>query len=193
MVSRCWLLLALACCGDEGPLTELVLSADSDVPLDKITFEVSADGVPRRSAEAARSEQGPSFVSIVRDEGPLGPITVVARGMFQSREVLHRKHVVEFVPGESLLVPLDLYSRCVNALCVGAQTCGAAGCMAEKISELPAWTGSAPALDVDDSSGSLSQCGSELVDLSSDASNCGACGKGCWLWQNCAAGVCVLK
>lgn len=193
MVSRCWWLLALAGCAEDAALTELVLSADSNVRLDEITFELSAEGVPMRSATAARTGKGASVVSIVREDAPLGPITVVARGMVQNREVLHRTHLVEFVPGQSLLVPLDLYQRCVNALCTGAQTCAADGCTAQKLSQLQAWTGTAPSLASSGVDPTLTQCGANLVDLGSDPAHCGACDKGCWIWQNCAAGACVRK
>jgi hypothetical protein len=190
-------LLALSAgCGD-GDLTELVLSADSDLVLDQITFEVSADGVAPKTAQAARQGSGPSYVSIVRDHGTLGPLTVVARGSYQNRELVHRTHVVSFVPGESLLVPLDLYSRCVSAICLNSQTCGKDGCQAQALDDLPTWTGKAPAIEQSDAgqddAGGLTMCGSDLVDLASDAENCGSCGHGCWLWENCAAGTCVLK
>ncbi|HEY6879799.1 MAG TPA: hypothetical protein VI299_17345 [Polyangiales bacterium] len=196
MVKRygCLLLLAMSC-SSEDPITELVLSADSDLRLDRIVFEVSAQGVPARSAQATRPAKGPSYVSIVRDQGTLGPLTVVARGMFQNAELLRRTHVVSFTENESLVVPLDLYARCINAKCQSNQTCAENGCTPIKLDRLEPWTGDPPApfAGRDGGTPQFAACGQVVTDLTSDARHCGDCARSCTGAENCVAGTCVRK
>lgn len=190
----CLLALTMSCANDEA-LTELVLSADSNLRLDRIVFEVSAQGVPARSAQATRTDAGPSYVAVVRDQGTLGPLTVVARGMFQNAELLRRTHVVSFTEGEALLVPLDLYARCVTMRCPPNQTCAENGCTPIKLDRLQPWTGETPTPFAGRDGGvtQFAVCGPAVVDLTTDSRHCGDCGHSCAPAENCVGGTCARK
>jgi hypothetical protein len=79
------------------------------------------------------------------------------------------------------------------ALAVRRRSRAGGGCTAQTLSQLQPWTGTAPSLASTGVDPTLTQCGANLVDLGSDPAHCGAWDKGCWIWQNCAAGACVRK
>lgn len=186
-------LLALAACAQEAsPATQLILVADSDVAaIETVEFRVQAEGVPVKSASAPRSPSGgPAYLTLLREEGPLGPLTVTALGLRGDAQVVARSHTVSFVDGETRVVPLHLTQSCVGRPCNG-QTCADGRCVPLAIdsgSLLP-WTGSPPELAM------LTQCGSAMVDLQRDPAHCGTCNAACpgggpTTRPSCSAGTC---
>jgi hypothetical protein len=146
----CGLLLALGCGQDIHPLTQLVLVADTDIQaLDQVVFEISSEAQGSRTAQASRvGQSGPSYVSVVHEVGPLGPVTVSARGLRQGAVLVQRTQRVSFVAGQTRVVPLWLLASCQNVVCAQEQTCSASGCTPLDLpaAELPEWTGEPPGL-----------------------------------------------
>ena len=144
------LLLALGCGQDSHPLTQLVLVADTDIQaLDQVVFEISSEAQGSRTAQANRvGQSGPSYVSVVHEEGPLGPVTVSARGLHQGAVLVQRTQRVSFVAGQTRVVPLSLLASCQSVVCPEQQTCSAAGCTTLDLAAaaLPEWTGEPPRL-----------------------------------------------
>lgn len=196
---RLVLALLLGGCGDDAePLTQLVLVADSDVELDTITFEARAAGGFSRIATASRAGLGPSFVSLVQDDGPLTDLTITATGRKDNKVVLARTHVVSFVPDHTRVVPLDLYASCVMAMCPPDQTCAEMGCRRQALAdaELLPWEGEPKSRIAERDAGSsdaggLQQCGGPVpVDTWADPMNCGKCDKKCKAMERCELGAC---
>jgi hypothetical protein len=207
--------LALGACGaDERPLTQLILVADTDVPnIDTIQFEVNeAPGPKKELAQAAHdASRGSAFVSLVHDQGSLGPITVVARGLRAGVVQIERTQRVSFVPDQTRVVPLHLFASCLRPpKCTADQACDASGCIPKDMTEaqLLPWTGTPPPLNYDTGpvsdagtsdaqvpdagSTSLRLCGDAgIVDIESNAAHCGACDKSCAGNRACMAGTCV--
>ena len=201
-----------ACAADERPLTQLILVADTDMAnIDTIQFEVSEAGQPdQERAEAAHSAtSGPAFVSLVRDEGSLGPLTVVARGLRGGMVQIERTQRVSFVDKQTRVVPLHLFASCLRPpRCSPEQACDDSGCIPKDLTEaqLPPWTGTPPALNdqtagdagasdaqvADASNSMLRLCGDAgLVDLQNNDAHCGACDTSCNANRICIAGTCV--
>ncbi|MDB4985278.1 MAG: Tryptophan synthase alpha chain [Myxococcaceae bacterium] len=146
-----------ACSQSEISLTQLILVADTDIAgIDSIRFAVSgADSANIEDATATRSiGSGPSYVSIVRGDGALGPLTVTASALSNTQVKLVRTHVVSFVPHQTRVVVLHLYASClappVPQCDPIAQTCAASGCVPQLLldneRDLPGWTGTPPRL-----------------------------------------------
>ena len=191
--------LALASCSsDPEAATQLILVADTDVDrIETIEFRVEAAGAPEKTATATRSASGaPAYLTLLREQGPLGPLTVTARGMRGQMQLVSRTHVVSFVEGETLVVPLHLAQSCVGRMCEG-QTCGELGCSPRQLdseSLLP-WSGKPPEIG-----GAMGQCGTnEMVDLMTDPAHCGACNAACSASSmshtiaSCMAGSCNTR
>jgi hypothetical protein len=170
-------LLALAACAQDAPdATQLVLVADSDIAaIDAIEFRVQAQGIAPKSARATRSATGaPAYLTLFREDGPIGPLTVSAVGLRGELQVIARSHSISFVDGETRVVPLHLTQSCVGRPCNG-QTCADGRCvpLALDSADLLPWTGSPPALAM------MTQCGTSMIDLQTDPDHCGACGAAC--------------
>jgi hypothetical protein len=144
--------LLAACAADERPLTQLILVADTDVAnVDTIQFEVSGPGgTDKELAQATHSATtGPAFVSIVRDDGVLGPLTVIARGLRGTNVLIERTQRVSFVAKQTRVVSLHLFASCLRApRCAAEQACDNTGCIGQDLSEaqLSSWTGTPPTL-----------------------------------------------
>lgn len=130
----CCVVLALGC-GEE--ITEVVVTADSDlaVPreIDTVRFEVDATAIGGQTAtrRIALNEGGqvlPVRLVIVHDGGPLGPVDVTAVGMRRGDDVVSRTARFYFVADRSLVLHLNLLSRCVDERCPEGMTCGEDGC-----------------------------------------------------------------
>lgn len=161
--------LLVACSQETKPLTQLVLVADTDIAsVDLITFEASARGSDAQVSQVAQAVRadGPSYVTLVRDSGPLGPITVAARGLSRGVQVIERVQVVSFVVDETRVVRLDLLARCLGVRCGSDQTCAESGCHSQVQPELPVWTGTPDALDA-----SVPDAGSSDASTSTDAAS----------------------
>ena len=122
-------------CGDD--VTEVVVTADSDlaVPdeIDLVRFDVDATGIGGQTTtrRIALNEGGtvlPVRLTVVHDEGPLGPVDVTATGMREGSDVVSRTARFHFIRGESLVLHLDLLARCLDESCPEGMTCGEDGC-----------------------------------------------------------------
>jgi len=197
-----------ACAADERPLTQLILVADTDVNnIDAIQFEVSGPGgSDKELAQATHSATtGPAFVSIVRDDGVLGPLTVVARGLRGTNVVIERTQRVSFVAKQTRVVLLHLFASCLRApRCSAEQACDSTGCIGQDLSEaqLPSWTGTPPPLHgtatatdggvSDAGNPALRECGpAGSVDIQSNVAHCGACDRACVAGPHASSATCV--
>lgn len=209
--SLLWVALPLlgACAAEERPLTQLILVADTDVNnIDSIQFEVSGPGgSDKELAQATHSATtGPAFVSIVRDDGALGPLTVVARGLRGTNVAIERTQRVSFVAKQTRVVLLHLFASCLRSpRCPAEQACDGTGCIGQDLAEaqLPSWTGTPPRLSgtpggsdagVNDAGGAvLRECGpAGTVDIQSNNDHCGKCESKCsGGGKTCIAGACV--
>jgi hypothetical protein len=146
------LCLAAACSKSERPITELVLVADTNIAnVDSIEFSVTSEEDPTIHQSATRmfdsnTDTSPSFLSVVREEGPLGPLLVKARALSNGTEVLSRTQRVSFVPEQTKVVELHLVETCINVSCPGA-TCSEDGCVPLQVDALDPWTGAPPSID----------------------------------------------
>lgn len=206
--------LLAACAADERPLTQLILVADTDVNnVDTIQFEVSGPGgSDKELAQAMHSAMtGPAFVSIVRDDGVLGPLTVIARGLRGTNIAIERTQRVSFVAKQTRVVLLHLFASCLRApRCPAEQACDGTGCISQDLSEaqLSSWTGTPPRLTgasggsdggvsdagVNDAGGAVfRECGpAGTVDIQSNNDHCGKCESKCnGGGKTCIAGACV--
>lgn len=169
-----------SCSAEPKAATQLILVADTDVDLVRtVEFEISAPGAETKTARATRPADGqPVYLTLLRDQGPLGPLTITARGLFGTSPIVTRTHEVSFVEEQTLVVPLHLARVCVNRECPG-QTCNELGCTPHELDEesLAPWSGRPPELG-DESM--LVQCGSAgMVDVTRDPRHCGGCDMAC--------------
>jgi hypothetical protein len=188
---------AVGCSQDDRAATQLILVADSDIErLDSVEFRVAAAGAAAQTATAVVAAKGqPAYLTLFREQGPLGPLTVSARGLRGTSTLVTRTHEVWFVEGETLVVPLHLSQMCVGRSCDG-ETCGELGCTPRALdgeSLLP-WSGTPPSLA--DAPAPMTQCEMGMVDLLSDPMHCGGCDRSCALpgalhtRVSCSAGTC---
>lgn len=154
--------LGLSACSAEPatkPRTELLLVADTDIAeLTRIHFEVRGDGHGTEEHSADVRDDGAALtVGLVRDKGPLGPITATARGFAGSRELVSRQAVVSFVQGRTLVVPLHLLRGCVGVSCEADESCTEHGCASSALpaSDLVEWPTLPPDIALADPDGAL--------------------------------------
>lgn len=203
----------VACAAEDRPLTQLILVADTDVSnVDTIQFEITGPGgIDKEVAQAAHNAtSGPAYVSLVRDDGVLGPLTVVARGLRGNNSLIERTHRVSFVPKQTRVVSLHLFASCLRPpRCTAEQACDATGCISQDVTEaqLSSWTGTPPRLNgtmvPSDAGGSdagvsdagnpvLRECGAAgSVDLQSNVAHCGACDRACMAGPHATSAACV--
>lgn len=208
MVRSRWLLAALlsclgaslgACAQDSEPATQLILVVDSDLErLDAVDFRVEAPNATAKTASAApRASGDPIYLTLLREQGPLGPLTISATAKRGVLTMVTRTHVVSFVAGESLVVPLHLVRSCLGRSCGSGQTCTERGCAPRELdqNDLASWSGTPPTL----ASAALTQCDEGLIDLASDPEHCGDCGQACSVLNSqqhalatCSEGTCGI-
>ncbi len=127
---------ALAACGSETePRTQLMLVVDTDVPgPNAIRFDIHGPDQRDERVESAFEgpEDLPRTLALVHTEGALGPFEVSASVSLPDGPTLSRTHVVSFVPGQTLLVPLHLASACGDALQCEGRTCDERGACADR-------------------------------------------------------------
>jgi hypothetical protein len=190
----------LGSCADEpAPSTQLILVADTDIPrIDNVEFTIEANGVATQSAQASYADDGaPLYLTVLRDQGPLGPVTVRARGREGSTVLVTRTHVLSFVPDRALVVPLHLLRSCAIRACAASETCSEAGCIAQQLepSQLADWAGQAPSLDTAlAGDAGTATCGNDgTINLQTDPKHCGRCSNACKANEQCSAGQCAKK
>lgn len=195
-------LFAMSCSAAETKRqTQLILVADTDIALSKldaISFHVEGpQGAPRDAMTVFDGDQRPpATLGLVHTSGPLGPMTVTAKTIGDGPSV-SRTHVVSFVAGRQLVVPLHLAARCVGdeTCAAGGDECAEDGCVERDLdsSKLEEWQGAAPGVsawhdggtpNLTDASpnrdggadgGSIKECGGSTVDTDSNVDHCGGC------------------
>ena len=190
--------LTLTSCSDPEARTQLMLVADTNIAsLEKIVFEVSADG-RSESAETTALDAGPATLAVVPTGDDLGPLRVTARGLRNDMDIVDRSAVVSFVPHQTRVVELHLVLSCLINNCSSGETCTERGCQPEELSDddLPNWTGEAPQLDAGArdagadatadagsraDAGNPMSCGADgaSVDVDTDINHCGGCNNVC--------------
>ena len=191
-LARAWLLVlasAAACASKSPDLTQLILVSDTDIPtLDTIELEIEGPSGRRESTKTAVPDDGsPIYLTLLRDEGPLGPLTITARGYEGDAVIVERTVQVSFVVGETRVVELFLIGSCVTlqSRCGDDETCTEDGCQPQELApeSLPPWRGEPPSLQDTNDGGPdvvLTSCpDAGMVDLLRDPKNCGECGKAC--------------
>lgn len=146
------LLLAASCTQDSKPLTQLVLVSDTDVSnVDAVQFLVRAEDGSHEDEMSVvpRTGANPAYVSVVREEGSLGPLQVTAFALKNGeRTGLSRTQRVAFVPDQTRVVKLHLAASCIGKSCGATETCSEVGCTPIEVPEeqLEGWGGAPPAL-----------------------------------------------
>jgi hypothetical protein len=196
-------LIALLGCAEDKvvPRTQLMLVADTDIALiDRIAFQVSGAGQSKMSEDDVDGADAPFTMNVLRESGPLGPVTVSARAYRGDRLVVERSAVVSFVPGKTLMVPLHLVQSCAGRQCGDGMVCTEEGCQPAELDSdtLAIWNGTPPRLGEAEDAGTFdadtlvadagaaldaapnpAQCSGRSVDLNSDLDHCGGCGRPC--------------
>jgi hypothetical protein len=144
--------LAAGCTSELVPRTELMLVADTDIPLDDIRqmgFSViDRKGVEKRyDREMVTYADLPLTLALEHAGGELGPVTVAAFAVLGD-DVFVRTHEVNFVPGKTMVVPLHLSASCVaNDPCLDEVCTETGECQPALIDELEPWTGAPPRMN----------------------------------------------
>ena len=128
-------------------LTQILVTVDTDleVPseLTGVHFRVRSPRGEEREASAnfAAGDARPAVLSLLHAGGPLGPFTVEVSGVDQSAPVVERSAQVSFIPGRVVVLPMNLWRRCVGVTCAASETCGDAGCRSVEVTpgELMDW------------------------------------------------------
>lgn len=216
LLALAWVAMS-ACAGDKvESRTELIIVADTDITgLTAIRFTVGG-AQPEQVAMGDLAQQSPPItLGLVRKEGPLGPVSVLAEGIEGNTVRVRREAVVAFLEGQTRVVPMHLTASCMQRTCIGSgQTCTETGCEKSLLDPeaLPTWDGTPPSLDLADAgldaagvdggaaadagAVDLTDCGpgATSVDLSSDENHCGSCSNVCKAQHNlipvCNSGVC---
>ncbi len=128
-------------------LTQILVTVDTDleVPseLTGVHFRVRSPRGEEREASAnfAAGDARPAVLSLLHAGGPLGPFTVEVSGVDRSAPVVERSAQVSFIPGRVVVLPMNLWRRCVGVTCAASETCGDAGCRSVEVTpgELMDW------------------------------------------------------
>jgi hypothetical protein len=218
-----WVLVAVIALGCTRARTEILVVTDTDyaVPdeIDEMRIVVEA---PDGSTSEATADFGggdpapPRTLGLVHEGGRLGPFHVRATGRLRGTTVITREAEVSFVSGRTLVLRLDLLSRCEGVTCGAGESCGEDGCASIEVDDLEEWNGQIPGLrdagmsEVDAGMDDAGNCPAETCndadddcdgeidetfDLDTDAMNCGACDNPCALGNAtaaCEAGACVV-
>ncbi len=208
------ILLACLLASCDGSATELVVVVDSDlavpVQLDAVSVEIT--GVAGAQASGTLTGSGaeplPRYVGVVHGGGSLGPLEVRATGSRNGNVIVERRARTSFVAGRTLTLYLFLSRNCLNVTCAEGETCDGGSCVSAEVpaSSLPTWNGTIDRIDAgtcmiaaaetcnnqdDDCDGMVD----ETFSLSTDAFNCGACGRSCARTNAmvaCVAGACQV-
>jgi hypothetical protein len=148
-------LLFGSCANELVARTELVLVADTDVPLSSIVkmgfHVVHRDGNGEdTSGKVTSKEDLPLTLTLEHEAGELGPVFVsafVITGPDAMKDRFERTHEVRFVAGKTLVVPLYLSNQCVKAnTCepLGLECTEHGKCAPQRMDNLGPWTGHTP-------------------------------------------------
>ncbi len=156
-VAASLLMAAAGLCGCEAKETQLVVVTYTDlsVPSEMDTFELTAEGPSGMMASERASLAGPGApdspftVGLYPTGDSLGPITVTARGLLGSTEVVAASARTAFVEGDSRVLTLFLSRACRAVSCGAGETCvnGTCGSNDVPAATLPPFTGELPEFD----------------------------------------------
>jgi hypothetical protein len=218
-VAACW-----AAMGCQAGRTQVLLVIDTDLEVPDELDEVRVDligpsGETRRSEGSITGPQDlPRTLGIVDETHTARMVRVTITGLRGGANVIQRRGVFTFVPGETRMLRMDLLRGCVGVSCPSDQTCGDNGCRSSIIGQeelAPYDPAQIRRADGGVDGGTLDACVpsdeicnqadddcdrtvDEGFDLRTDMRNCGACGNACdpspELGSSaCEAGVCVLR
>jgi hypothetical protein len=202
----------------------IVTTTDLAIPAEIDAFEIEATspgGQPRESiAHLGPGELPPPRVlGLVPDGGRLGTYSLRVRGTRGGAVIVERRAEVDLESGRTLVLRVHLTRDCVGVDCAAEETCAAGACRAARVGpeELEPYPGQLPGADgavvgvdasppsVDGGSCVAEQCNGEdddcdgevdeTFDLSTDAANCGECGRACSIaggTASCEAGECAV-
>jgi len=131
-----WLSIAsLALAGCASPITQVVLEVGSDFEapseLTSIEIEVtSPDDVAQNSMADLGGDEPPlpRTLSLVHEQGPLGPYVIRVTGFRRGMERVRREAELTFVRDESRRLSLDLEAACETVTCDAGETCAGGDC-----------------------------------------------------------------
>ncbi|MET0343087.1 MAG: hypothetical protein ABW252_18915 [Polyangiales bacterium] len=143
--------MTASCDQDPRPLTQLVLVADTDLAqLTQVRFLVQTEDLSQTKESIVERGEEPAHVSVVRDEGTLGPVLVTAMGLVNGENAgIVRTQRVSFIPDQTRVVKLHLAASCVGKVCDSAATCSETGCTPIDVPPelLDQWRGEVPGLE----------------------------------------------
>jgi hypothetical protein len=148
-------LVALAFGCREEALTQIVVVVDSDWD-GFARIEIEIDGFERRHTVNAESRNGrlmlPRRVALVHEGGPLGPISVTARGYVTGRDepvLTEPRKKVLFERDQTRMLKIDLLFGCIGQCrqaCLAGPTCVDSD--DERATALTPWDGDVDGIDV---------------------------------------------
>jgi len=139
------LALGLWGCSEEVPLTQVVVTVDSDldVPadIDSVTVDVMGLVRPAMASADLTVQALPRSLSLVHDGGAYGPLVVTARALSGSTVVVERQAEFSFARERTVTLLMELASACAGVECTGTNTCSAGTCVARTLGPLPPFEG----------------------------------------------------
>jgi hypothetical protein len=131
----------------------VVVDTDYDVPaeLDLIVFAVEGPEGQMESREADPAEGLPVSLGLVHEGGPLGPVNVRVSGRrADGSGFVQRRARLDFAPGRTVLLQMDLLRTCASIACALDETCSERGCIPVEVdvSMLPDFVGPDAGADV---------------------------------------------
>jgi alpha-tubulin suppressor-like RCC1 family protein len=184
-------IVALSACSSASELTEVVVVVGTDLGPDEVNW-VDLAVLPPPEA-GSRQESGMEFPAdrsplawgLVYRGGPLGPMTVQAKGRPSQGAVaaMGRAAIFSFVPNEVRVLRLDLLESCLGVTCPGGQTCGDNGmCRSTTVdaAEMARWDGTIHPIGwtPQDAGVDGADTGTDAADTGTDAADTGVDGDG---------------
>jgi len=150
----CLLLLALVCCGEDEPPTQIMVVVDSDYDgFTRVEIEVEGFEQPAEVAiDDLDARPLPRRLALLHSGGPLGPIDVTVRAYVDGIEqpVLREpRSELEFVRGQTRMLKVDLLWACVMAQCSDACVAGGRCVTGKAAGKLMPWDSAFDRLDVE--------------------------------------------
>lgn len=172
-------LLATAACVEDATQVVLVVSSDLEAPdeIDRVIVEGTLPDGQAFDSEAMLvgddARELPRVLTLLRRNGPLGPISLRVVGRRGDADVVERRAQVSFLPGHTRMLPLDLLRDCRGVECPSGETCSERGCRRVEVQaiELVPWPGHERIDRVP------TVC--DGVDFATDPNHCGGCGRTC--------------